>query len=143
MMRLLAFDVPQGPIKPGSDVPVTLYWKVLKPISEDLSMAVHLFGWHQSLGQVDTYPGGGTRPTSLLSPGQVLADRYVVHVREDAKGPAPAWISAGLYRLSTMERLPATDAGGQPVIFPVLTKLTLETPDADPGRRLPAGRQPE
>jgi hypothetical protein len=100
----------------------------LKPISEDLSLSVHLFGWHQSLAKVDTYPGGGTRPTSLLSPGQVLVDRYVLHVGSDGKGPAPVWLTAGLYRLSTLETLAATDAEGHPVILPVLTKRTLDPP---------------
>ncbi|MGE5602541.1 MAG: hypothetical protein ACM30E_05795, partial [Nitrososphaerales archaeon] len=128
VMRLLAFDVREGPIEPGNALPVTLYWKVLQPTSEDLSIYLQLFGWHQDLAQIDSYPGGGTRPTSRLMPDEVLADRYVLQVRPDAKGPAPAWISAGLYRLSTKEKLPATNAEGQPVIFPILTRLRLQTP---------------
>jgi hypothetical protein len=128
-MRLLAFEAPKGPIRPGRAVPITLYWKVLKPMPEDFSIYLQLFGWHQDLAQIDSYPGGGTRPTSRLSPGQVLADRYVLQVSPDAKGPTPAWISAGLYRLSSQEKLPATDAEGQAVIFPILTKLTLQTPE--------------
>lgn len=128
VIRLLAYDLPEGPVKPGSEVPVTLYWTVLKTTSEDLSIAVHLFGWHQELAQVDTYPGGGTRPTSRLQPGQVLADHYVLRVPQDARGPAPVWITAGVYRLNTMEPLPATDANGKPVVFAILAKRTLDTP---------------
>ncbi len=131
VMRLLAFDTPQGPVQPGSAVPVTLYWKVLQPTTEDFSIYLQLFGWHQDLAQMDSYPGGGTRPTSGLAPGQVLADRYVLRVKPDAKGPAPAWISAGLYRFDTKEKLPATDAKGEQVVFPILTKLTLENREAD------------
>jgi hypothetical protein len=89
---------------------------------------VQLFGWQQALGQRDSYPGGGTRPTSRLTPGQVVRDTYLIPVRPDAKGPAPAWISAGLYRLSSQEKLSATDAQGKPVVFPLLTKLALDTP---------------
>jgi hypothetical protein len=128
VLRLLAFDVDKERIQPDDSVAVTLYWQMLKPTAEDLSIYLQLFGWHQDLAQVDSYPGGGSRPTSLLSPGQVLADRYLLHVRPDAKGPAPVWISAGVYRLSSQEKLLATDAGGRPVVFPILTKLALDSP---------------
>ena len=125
VMRLLAFDIGTEAIRPGGTVPVTLYWKMLKPTSEDFSIYLQLFGWRQALAQIDSYPGGGTRPTSQLAPGQVLADSYVLNVSPDAKGPAPAWISAGLYRLSSQEKLTATDKNGQPVIFPILSKLSI------------------
>ncbi len=128
VMRLLAFDVGQARVRPGDLLPVTLYWQMLAPTQEDFSIYLQLFGWQQDLGQRDSYPGGGTRPTSRLVPGQVVADTYLVPVRADARGPAPAWLAAGLYRLSTQEKLPATDAHGQPVIFPILTKIALDTP---------------
>jgi len=127
VMRLLAFDVGQARVRPGDLLPVTLYWQMLAPTQEDFSIYLQLFGWQQELGQRDSYPGGGTRPTSRLAPGQVVADTYLVPVRGDARGPAPAWLSAGLYRLSTQEKLPATDAQGQPVIFPILAGLALDT----------------
>ena len=138
VMRLLAFEVGQERVRPGDSLPVTLYWQALAPMSEDFSIYLQLFGWHQDLGQHDSYPGGGTRPTSRLAPGQVVRDNYLIAVRPDAKGPAPAWISAGLYRFSTQEKLPATDAKGQPVIFPILTRLALDCARADADRRAPA-----
>ena len=113
VMRLLAFEVGKERVQPGDALPVTLYWQALAPTSEDFSIYLQLFGWQQQLGQRDSYPGGGTRPTSRLAPGQVVADTYLIPVRPDAKGPAPAWISAGLYRLSSQEKLPATDSAGQ------------------------------
>jgi 4-amino-4-deoxy-L-arabinose transferase-like glycosyltransferase len=128
VMRLLAFEVGKVRVRPGDQVPVTLYWQMLAPTTEDYSIYLQLFGWQQDLGQRDSYPGGGTRPTSRLVPGQVVADTYLVPVRVDARGPAPAWLSAGLYRLSTQEKLPASDGRGQPVIFPILTKIALDTP---------------
>lgn len=127
VMRLLAFDVGHARVRPADLLLVTLYWQMLAPTREDFSIYLQLFGWQQELGQRDSYPGGGTRPTSRLAPGQVVADTYLVPVRADARGPAPAWLSAGLYRLSTQEKLPATDAQGRPVIFPILTKLALDT----------------
>ncbi|MCU0500669.1 MAG: exosortase/archaeosortase family protein [Anaerolineae bacterium] len=128
VMRLLAFEVGKERVQPGAALPVTLYWQMLAPTSEDFSIYLQLFGWQQALGQRDSYPGGGARPTSRLAPGQVVADTYLMLVRPDAKGPAPAWISAGLYRLSSQEKLPATDSQGKPVVFPILTKLGLDAP---------------
>ena len=128
VMRLLAFEVGKERVQPGDALPVTLYWQALAPTSEDFSIYLQLFGWQQELGQRDSYPGGGTRPTSRLAPGQVVRDSYLIPVRPDAKGPAPAWISAGLYRLSSQEKLPATDSQGKPVVFPILTKLSLDAP---------------
>ena len=128
VMRLLAFEVGKERVQPGDALPVTLYWQALAPTSEDFSIYLQLFGWQQELGQRDSYPGGGTRPTSRLAPGQVVRDTYLIPVRPDAKGPAPAWISAGLYRLSSQEKLPATDSQGKPVVFPILTKLGLDAP---------------
>jgi hypothetical protein len=128
VMRLLAFEVGRDRVQPGDALPVTLYWQVLAPTSEDFSIYLQVFGWQQAVGQRDSYPGGGTRPTSGLAPGQVVRDTYLVPIRPDAKGPAPAWISAGLYRLSSQEKLPATDGQGKPVVFPLLTKLALDAP---------------
>jgi len=125
VMRLLAWEAGER-VNPGASLPVTLYWQVLAPVDEDLSVSVQLFSWQQALGQHDSYPGGGLRPTSRLAPGQVVRDTHLVPVQRDAKGPTPAWISVSLYRFSTMEKLPATDAQGQPVVYPILTSIKLD-----------------
>ena len=67
VMRLLAFEVGRDRVQPGDSLPVTLYWQALAPTSEDFSIYLQLFGWQQELGQRDSYPGGGTRPTSRLA----------------------------------------------------------------------------
>lgn len=125
VMRLLAWEAGER-VNPGASLPVTLYWQVLAPVDEDFSISVQMFSWQQALGQHDSYPDGGLRPTSSLAPGQVVRDTHLIPVRPDARGPTPGWISIALYRFSTMEKLPATDAQGQPVIFPILTKIALD-----------------
>ncbi len=126
--RLLAFEVDKERIQPGDRVDVTLYWQALTPMRDNYSVYVQVFGWQQDLGQRDSYPGGGTYPTSLWLPGQIIRDRHQISIPPDAKGPGPAWITAGLYQFDTMERPQAVDAAGQPVIFPILTKLALDSP---------------
>ena len=102
--RLLAFEVDKERIQPGDKVDVTLYWQALAPMRDNYSLYVQVFGWQQNLGQHDSYPGGGTYPTSLWSPGQIIRDRHQITIRPDALGPGPAWIAAGLYQFDTMER---------------------------------------
>ncbi len=130
-MRLLGFTASER-VRPGDLLPVTLYWQVLAPMDEDFSVSVQLFSWQQALGQHDSYPGGGLRPTSSLAVGQVVRDTHLIQVQRDARGPTPAWISLALYRFSTMEKLPATDVRGQPVVFPVLTKIALDAGQSSP-----------
>lgn len=127
VMRLLAFEAGER-VHPGASLPVTLYWQALKPVDEDLSVSLQLFSWQQALGQHDSYPGGGLWPTSGLVPGQVVRDTHLIPVRHDAEGPTPGWISVSLYRFGAMEKLPATDAQGQGVVFPILTKIKLDSP---------------
>jgi len=126
--RLLAYEIGRNPVRPGDDLPVTLYWQALAPTGEDFSVYLQAFGWQQPLAQVDSYPAGGAYPTSMWSPGQVIRDTFHLAVSDTAKGPAPAWLAAGLYRFDTMEKLPAVDKEGQKVVFPMLGKLRLETP---------------
>jgi len=131
VMRLLAWEA-GARVTPGASLPVTLYWQALAPVDEDLSVSVQLFSWQQALGQHDSYPGGGLWPTSRLVPGQVVRDTHLIPVRRDAKGPTPGWISISLYRFSTMEKLSATDAQGQPVVFPILTRIALDPAEPAP-----------
>ncbi|HEX9118274.1 MAG TPA: glycosyltransferase family 39 protein, partial [Anaerolineae bacterium] len=124
--RLLGFELDREHIRAGDKLKVTLYWQTLARPTENYSIYLQVFGWHQDLGQRDSYPGGGAYPTSLWTPGQMIRDTFEVPITATARGPAPAWVSAGLYRLSTKEKLPAKDAHGSPVIFPLLAKISLD-----------------
>jgi hypothetical protein len=143
VMRLLAYNVDRTAVRPGQAVAVTLYWESLAPMSEDFSIYIQLFGWQkQRMAQIDTYPGGGTYPTSLWSVGQVIRDTYYLSVYDDAggSGPVAAELEVGLYRLATMQRLPATDERGQTVGRTVLTRIKIIAPSqpASPSQTLDA-----
>ncbi|MGH2524422.1 MAG: hypothetical protein ACRDH2_18090, partial [Anaerolineales bacterium] len=43
-IALLAYDLPRMAARPGSQIPVTLYWKALRPLRVDLRVFVHLIG---------------------------------------------------------------------------------------------------
>ncbi len=125
-MQLLGYQVHSRTVREGDQLWVTAYWKALAPMSKDYSVFVHLFDHdRQQLGALDTYPGLGTRPTSLLQPGQIVADYYGIEISESVSKPSACAVEIGLYDLQTMQALPATDPQGQEVGRVVLSGAKL------------------
>ena len=120
-MRLIGYRLPVAAVRPAETLPLTLYWELLEPTKIDYSIFVHLLGrQRQKVGQLDTYPGGGYWPTTLLSPGDILADHYEVPIMPQAEfthAPTRLLIAAGIYDLHEPDRpgQPATDNQGRPV----------------------------
>ncbi len=132
-MRLLGAHLGAEVVRPGERVPVTLYWQALKPMTTNYSVFVHLIGRdYESVGQFNTYPGLGLRPTTTLAPGQIVADTYPVQVNGGAEAPTRLLVNVGLFDFDTPGRpgLPAIDASGQEVP-PTVAQLKL-TPTAWP-----------
>ncbi|GIK43512.1 MAG: hypothetical protein BroJett011_73450 [Chloroflexota bacterium] len=120
-MRLLGYRLPASTVRPAETLPLTLYWQLLEPVDLNYSVFVHLLGrQRQVVGQVDTYPGGGHWPTTLLSPGAILADHYEVPITPTAEfnqAPTRLLIAAGIYDFNEPGRpgKPTANAEGQPV----------------------------
>jgi hypothetical protein len=112
-LRLLAAEVDREQVRPGENVLVTLYWQTLAPQALDYSISLKMLAAGQTVAQHDTYPAGGAYATSLWQPGQVIVDRHLLAVPQDAPGPTLAWLIASVYQLGTDANLPATDAKGQ------------------------------
>ncbi len=129
-MELIGYKLPAGTIRPAEELPLTLYWQLLEPVETDYSIFIHLLGrQRQVIGQRDTYPGGGKWPTSLLAPGDILADHYRIRVSPQAEfqhAPTQLLIAAGLYDLHEPGRpgLPATNAEGQ-AVEPIIARAKL------------------
>jgi 4-amino-4-deoxy-L-arabinose transferase-like glycosyltransferase len=116
-MRLLAYELPQDTVRPGADLPVRLYWESIAPEDRDLSVFVHLFGRDMTLaGLVGSYPGLGAYPTTLLRPGQVVADTYPVPVTITATVPSLLRVQVGLFQYGVADEAPvaAFDSAGRP-----------------------------
>lgn len=129
VMRLLATEIGAKTVDPGSQIPVTLYWQVVAPMSVNYSIYIHISGLQQqNLGQRDSYPGEGLLPTTALKPGQIIRDRFLVPVSSDAQGPVAAQITVGLYQLDTMKNLAVVDEQGQSVDWPVIGRVRIATP---------------
>ncbi|MEW5959847.1 MAG: glycosyltransferase family 39 protein [Chloroflexota bacterium] len=129
-LRLIGYKLHAEAVRPAQTLPLTLYWELIRPTSTDYSIFVHLLGrQRQVLGQLDTYPGGGQWPTSLLQAGDILADDYAIPIPPQAElGQAPTrlLIAAGIYELDEPGRpgKPALDAAGQPV-EPIIAQARL------------------
>ena len=120
-VKLIGYQLHTPTVRPAETVDLTLYWQILKPTDLDYSIFVHLLGRErQVIGQVDTYPGSGQWPTTLLNPGDVVADTYHVPVAPDAEyhhAPTRTNIAAGIYDFFEPGRpgRPAVNAAGEPV----------------------------
>ena len=97
---------------PGDEVQVDLAYLTNAPLSDDLSLFIHLVdGTALTVAQLDTMPGGGLRPTSGWQPGRLLLDSYTVVIPMTAHTPNRASWQVGFYDHRSGERLPQVDGG--------------------------------
>lgn len=118
--RLLGYDLAPPAAAPGGQVVLTLYWQSLAPFHADYTVFTHLLGnpdpasggplWTGHDGQ----PNGGHYPTTAWRPGEVIVDIHPLNLPAEVP-PGEYPLEAGLYLLSTMTRLSATDAAGHPL----------------------------
>ncbi|HNS50253.1 MAG TPA: glycosyltransferase family 39 protein [Anaerolineae bacterium] len=92
------------PLSAGDRLKVRLVWQTLAEMDIDYTTFVHLEGADGAVwGQHDGPPAGGTYPTSHWRAGERVAEEHELTVGEAASGAVR--LSAGMYRLETMERL--------------------------------------
>jgi hypothetical protein len=93
---------------------LVLYWQVLKPVSYDYSVFVHLRdAAGHTIAQADHQPLASVYPPTLWPVGQIIRERSVLTLPEGVPaGTYSLW--AGLYRLDTLDRLPIVgDSSGE------------------------------
>jgi hypothetical protein len=114
VVRLVGYEPSLiDPLQAGSTLPLTLTWECLAPMSQDYTVFVHLAGKEQQpLAQTDSQPLRGTYPTSHWDAGGRLVDPYLLEVPPQVP-PGEYELLVGMYLLTTGERLPLFDAGGQ------------------------------
>jgi hypothetical protein len=137
-MKLLGVKIGTDTVQPGERVPVTVYWQALKPMDTNYSVFVHLIGrGYQNVGQFNSYPGLGLRPTRSLQPGQIVADTYPVLVEGGAPAPTRLLVNVGLFDFKEAGRpgIQAVDAAGQPIGSTVgqLKLIPWDWPPVPPG----------
>ncbi|MFN8459071.1 MAG: hypothetical protein U0401_31225 [Anaerolineae bacterium] len=117
-IKLVGVNIGATAVRPGERVPVTAYWQALKPMETNYSVFVHLIGRsNRNVGQFNTFPGLGLRPTRSLQPGQIVADTYPVLVEGGSAAPTRLLVNLGLFDFKAAGRpgLPALNPQGQAV----------------------------
>jgi hypothetical protein len=110
-VELLAFNVDGAVYHPGDTVQVTLYWRALRGLDQDLKSSVQLAdtGVSDPLAQHDGDPGGGYTPTTRWLPGELVPDRHYLNLPADlAPGRYRLWVA--MYDFSTVRNLAVVSA---------------------------------
>jgi len=112
-IALVGYDLDRRMVQPGETIHLTLYWRALASLEDNLTVFAHVRGGeNQVWASHDSRPAGGSALTSQWQPGQVFEDVRDLPVGETTP-PAFYDIEVGLYD-SGGERLPiVTDEGHQ------------------------------
>ena len=89
---------------------LTLHWQAKEPIDKRYKVFVHLADSRGNIvGQRDSEPGGGGRPTSSWQPDVMIDDNYGLLVRPGT-APGRHTLRVGMYGLNDGQRLTITRA---------------------------------
>ncbi len=120
----------------GEILQLALYWETDKPLTERYTVFAQLLDARQRIvGQHDSEPAGGRRPTDGWQPGETIVDNHGILIRPGTI-PGPHTLVVGLYDAATGQRLPV-DSGSDAVtltevlVQPPLRPPTLEELDMD------------
>lgn len=122
VVEFLGYDLERTGFSPGEVIPLTLYWRALKPMDASYTVFTHLIDEEKHIwGQQDNPPREGQHPTTLWVRGEVVTDSYRIPI--DPKTPPGEYvIEIGLYSAATGARLPVLDDQGKAVDDRVLLR---------------------
>jgi hypothetical protein len=100
-----------GEFQRGETLTIDVIWQATGRPGQDYATLVHLGAADQPpLAQGDAHPRGGSYPTRLWQPGEVIQDRYFLTIPEGLPGGCyPVWL--GMYEVVGFSRLPLTVGG--------------------------------
>ena len=135
-LELLGYAIDRQTALPGDTIEITLYVEALQRMTTDYSMFIHLWGADMEwLGARDSFLGRGAWPTSQMSAGQIIEDRYVVSIAPTATVPSRIRMEIGFYEFESGRRLWATSPDGTRSELPFVGRIKLASPR--PGDRTP------
>ena len=88
-IQLLGHSFPRGHARVDEVIPVTLYWRALRPIAEDYLLVIEVYDVDGRSLQTRGFhtPGNGTFPTGDWKPGDTFADTYPIWIKPGADVP--------------------------------------------------------
>ena len=124
---LVGYDVDPSP--PQSEQPwrVTLSWRALRVVEDDVHVFVHVVDQDgQLVAQHDSVMAEGRLPASLLVPHTTIRDSHPL----PPLPPGHYSLYVGMYRWETLERLPAFDHGrAVPDAYPAAGDIVVASDD--------------
>jgi hypothetical protein len=124
-IRLLGGHIETESAQVGESVPLSLYWQATDPPQNDYVSFVQILGRDmEPIAGVDCYPGRGTFPPTLWTPGVIYRDRYQLPLASGAEAPAAGWLHAGLYT-EEEGRLPASRPDHAPLELALLDRMAV------------------
>ena len=104
-VELAGFSYGEASFRPGSVIPLTIYWRALTSIRSDYSISIRLFNEKgQEILKFDSqHPVLGTYPTSFWQQGEVVSDYYEI--------PLPRSLPGGRYRWGLLVYRVLADGG--------------------------------
>ena len=110
--RLVGYDLPSDPVRPGATVELALYWKALATADRSFKVFAHVLNREGALvAQQDSEPCQGECPTDSWVAGEYLRDVYRIALPADL-APGDYQLEIGMYDPATVRRLPMLDASG-------------------------------
>jgi hypothetical protein len=111
-MRLLGYQLAEAAITPGQTLHLKLFWQSEIAMDRNWSIFVHVVDDQGVIvAQRDRYPGNGLLATTLLAPGQTIADSYAIPIPDVTVAGTGAHLEVGLYDLADGTRLLLTSGG--------------------------------
>jgi hypothetical protein len=113
-IALIGYSGPEGAVRAGDELEMTLYWQALRPLEIDYQVFVHVLGAdRRPVAQSDRL-NPGDFPTRRWSTEEYVIDAHRLALPADL--PAGRYsVSAGLWVQSEGWRLPLFDEGGKQV----------------------------
>ncbi len=118
-IELVGYRLERPRIQAGDPLPVTFYWRSTKPITAFYQLALNAYGYEEEpIAKLDTWPGGGLRPTAYWQPGVLYPDRYEMATDPAAATPALLKLQIAFHTdllRPTADRVLPITVAGEPV----------------------------
>jgi len=135
-VELMGYTREEAVMRPGGNAQVTLYWRALKPMTVDDTLALIVSGQTATVvSKLDSWPGRGLWPTSFWTAGEIYADTYTFPLAADALTPSLLRLRLWLWRAGPDDRLPVRAPDGsrsEAVILTIGRILPSQSPTLAP-----------
>jgi hypothetical protein len=105
LVHLTGYSFDTSALRPGGALTVTLKWRAVNSLDEDLVVFAHLFDEKGNLVvQTDSEPAAGRYPTSAWGKGMVFGHSFPLPLPDDLEAGKHSLL-IGMYRWPSLERL--------------------------------------